>query len=171
MEQVFHEKFSFNPKQKTYNNIGKKKNLDNNYNKYEIDENEKKLLDFWSSKLEAMEKMNLDDECFIEGEIETKKFNLNKKGFPKSEHSKSRKSSNSPKKRKIKKNHSRKKTENKTNNKNMIINHDGKIEKTKMKKRDLIDVIVFKQIKEKEISQFFSDKNLLNSIINEMKDE
>ena len=171
MEQVFHEKFSFNPKQKTYNNIGKKKNLDNNYNKYEIDENEKKLLDFWSSKLEAMEKMNLDDEYFIEGEIETRKFNLDKKEFPKSEHSKSRKSSNSPKKRKIKKNHSRKKTEIKKNNKNMIINHDGKIEKTKMKRKDLIDIIVLKEIKEKEISQFFSDKNLLNSIINEMKDE
>ena len=176
MELGSHEKFSFNSKQKTKSNIDNKFNLDNNLDsKFKIDENEKKLLDFCNSKLEAMEKINLNDEFFVEEEIKTKLTNLDKNVFSKSEHSKSRKNSNSPKKSKIKKNNSRKKPENKNNNKynnkNMIINHDGKIEKTKMESKDLIDFIVNKEIKEKEMFKFLSDQTLLNSIINEMKDE
>ena len=150
MEHKSRRKSSFYPKHllNEHKIIESKNNLDNNLlSKYKIDDSEKKLQDFWKSKLEAMEKIYLDDECFAEDEIETKKINQAKNIFPKSEHSTNRKSSNSPKK-KTKKNHSRKKSENKNNNKNMIIHHDGTIEKNKMESKDLVNVINFDNNKE-----------------------
>ena len=151
MEPITIEKSSFNHKYLS--------------NKYDDDENEQKLQDFLSSKLEAMEKINLCDDFFIEGEAEIKKDNLDKNDL------KIRKSSNSPKK-KIKKIHSKKKDESKKNNKNMIINHNGEIEKLKMESKDLVGVVnlnVVKEIKNTKLDQFFSNQNLLISIISEMK--
>ena len=151
MEPITIEKSSFNHKYLS--------------NKYDDDENEQKLQDFLSSKLEAMEKINLCDDFFIEGEAEIKKDNLDKNDL------KIRKSSNSPKK-KIKTIHSKKKNESKKNNKNMIINHNGEIEKLKMESKDLVGVVnlnVVKEIKNTKLDQFFSNQNLLISIISEMK--
>ena len=57
------------------------------------------------------------------------------------------------------------------NSKNIIINHNGKVEKPKIESIDLISNINFdeiKEIKEKELIKFFSNKTLLLSIINEM---
>ena len=143
--------------------------------KFKVDENEKKFLDFVNSKLEAMEKINLDDECLLEDQIETRKINTDKKKLTKKEFSKRKKYSNSVKKIKNKKNNSRKTSKNESNNKNMIVNHNGKVEKPKTENIDLVDVINFdvdKEIKEKELRKFFSsDKTLLNSIINEMKEK
>ena len=100
MNSVSRRKSSFYPKQNVYNISDDKLNLDNHlFNEYKIDENEKKLLDFWNSKLEAFEKMNLDDECLIEGETEIKKADLDKNIIPKSE----QKNSNSSNKKKLKK--------------------------------------------------------------------
>ena len=151
MEPITIEKSSFNHKYLS--------------SKYDDDENEQKLQDFLSSKLEAMEKINLCDDFFIKGEAEITKDNLDKNNL------KIRESSNSPKK-KIKKNHSKKKSESKKKNKNMIINHNGEIEKLKMESKDLVGVInlnVGKEIKKTKLDQFFSNQNLLISIISEMK--
>ena len=143
--------------------------------KYKADENEKKFVDFMNSKLEAMKKIILDDECLMEDEIETRKINTDKKLLPKKEDSKRIKDSDSIKKIRNKKNNSRKNSKNESNNKNMIVNHNGKVEKPKTENIDLVDVINFdvdKEIKEKELRKFFSsDKTLLNSIINEMKEK
>ena len=150
MEHNSRRKSSFYPKHllNEHKMIEPKNQIDNNLlNKYKIDESEKKLQEFFNSKLEALEKINLDDECFTEDVIETKKISPDKNISPKSEHSKNRKSSNSQKK-KTKKNHSRKKSENKNNNKNMIIHHDGTIEKNKMESKDLVNVINFDNNKE-----------------------
>ena len=169
MNSVSRRKSSFYPKQNVYNISDDKLNLDNHlFNEYKIDENEKKLLDFWNSKLEAFEKMNLDDECLIEGETEIKKADFDRNIIPKSE----QKNNNSPYKKKAKKSHSKKKSENKVNNKNMIINHKGEIKKVKMESNDLGDVInlsISKELKKNDLVQFFSNQTLLNSIINEMK--
>ena len=173
MESVSYANSYFNPRQNAHNNIVN--NLDNHLHSIiKIDENEKKLLDFLNSKLEAMEKIDLDDECFVEGETEIKNVNLEKNLIRKSKHSKSEKSYNSPNKKKNKRNQSRKKSENKSNNQNMIIKHNGKIEKYKMESNELSDVInldIDKEVKKKELNQFFSNQNLLNSIINLMNDE
>ena len=169
MKSVSRRKSSFYPKQNAYNNNDDKLNLDNHLlNDYKIDENEKKLLNFWNSKLEAIEKMNLDDECLIEGETEIKKVDLDKNIIPQSEI----KNNNSPNKKKAKKNHSKKRSLIKVNNKNMIINHNGEIKKVKMESNGLGDVInlsISKELKKKDLNQFFSNQTLLDSIINEMK--
>ena len=160
-------------------------------NKYNIDENGKKIsnkekfeiqsydehkqiCDFLSLKLEAMEKMNLDDECLIEDETEAKKINVDKNIFPKSEQPKSKNDFNSQKKIIDNKGCSRKNPEHKNNNKNIIINRKGKVEKSKMENIDLVDDInleVYKESKEKELYKFFSSKSSLISIINEMGDK
>ena len=83
-------------------------------------------------------------------------------------------SQNQRKNFKLTKKNSRKNSRNKNNKKNIILNHDGKIEKAKIENIDLIDVInldIDKEIKEIESNKFFSNKNLLNSIINEMKEK
>ena len=147
--------------------------------KFKIDDCEKKLLKFISdkekfkikiyeedqflvflnSKLVAMEKIDLDDEC-LDGEIKTKKINIDKKEFPKQKHSKSEKKIYFPKRE--------------ANKKNVIINRNGKVEKSEIECFNLDDdikYVVDREIKKKELSKFFSDKTLLNSIINEMKDK
>ena len=163
-------------------------------NKLKIDENEKKLFDFISdekeskigpyygqkeiynflnSKLKVMEKMNLNDECCFEGKIETRKINVDKNVFPKSKQSKSTNCSNSPRKKINIKSHSPKKFWNK-NNKFIIIDVNGKIEKSKNFEKDEVNDANSnskKKRKEKEMLNFFSDKTLLDSIINEMKDK
>ena len=119
-----------------------------------------------------MEKINFDDDYLIEGETDTKKVNMDKNEIRKSKHSKSRKSNNSKNKKKGKKNHSRRKSENKNNNQNIIIKHNGLIEKCKMESKDLSDVAnldVSREVKKKELNQFFSNQTLLNTIIKEMK--
>ena len=156
--------------------------------------NDNKILDFLNLKFKAMEKLNLDDEC-SEGEIETRKININKNVFPKPKHSNIKKGSKSPKKtikfknsfsskksensksqkktNKFKNPHSSKKPGKKNNNINIIINNEGKIAKSDMESIDLVDVINFdinKEIKEKESNKFFSNKFILSSIISEMKD-
>lgn len=136
-----------------------------------FDEHHKEVVDFLSSKLKAVEKMNLDDECSV-GEIEIRKIEIDKDVFPKSEHVKRKKYNFFVEK--IKKKNSRKNSRNKNNKKNIILNHDGKIEKAKIENIDLIDDInldIEKEIKEIESNKFFSNKNLLNSIINEMKEK
>ena len=142
-------------------------------NRYKVDENEKKLLDFFSSKFVAMEKIILEDDYFVEEEIKTKKVKTDKNLFPISEHSKSRKSCDFANKRKTKKKHSRKKFHNRNNNENIIVNANGKIGKPKIENFDLVDIInydVEAETKKKKFSQFFSNKTILTSILNEMKD-
>ena len=212
--------------------------------KYNKDENEKKLLDFisdkekfkiisfdqhqifdfLSSKFKAMEKMDLNDECF-EGEIEIRKVNIDKDIFPKLKRSNIKNVSNSPKKiikfknlfspkkseiqkdsnspkkkikfknafslspkkienekdvnsqktkNKFKKIISTKKSRNKINNKNIIINANGKSSLSNIESIDFIDDINFdinNEVKENESHKFFSNKLLLHSIISEMKDK
>ena len=123
-----------------------------------------------SSKLKAMEKMNLNDEC-LEGKIETRKISIDKNIFPKSKYSKNKRGRISAKKSISTNKHSRKKSKNKGNDKNIIINVKGKIEKSSMKSIDLINGIDFCINKEKELNQLFSNKSLLTSIINEMKNK
>ena len=178
MESIPHKKSTFNQnKLLICHNIRDYKSFSNCIllRKYKIDEDEKKFLDFLDSKLEVMENMNLDDECLIEDEIETRKTDINKNVLPNSEHSKSKKSKNSAKKIKNKKKRSRKSPESKNNNRNMIVNYKGKVEKTKIENFDFIDVInldVDKEIKKKDLRLFFSsNKDLLNSIISEMNDK
>ena len=143
--------------------------------KFKVDENEKKLLDFLNSKLEAMEKINLEDECLIEGDIEKQKINKDKNLIQKSEQSNSIKVNNSTKKIKNKKNNPRKNSKNKSNNKYMVVDHSGKVKKAKIENIDLVDVTnmdVDKEIKGKDLINFFSsNKTLLNSIVNEMIDQ
>ena len=118
-----------------------------------------------------MEKMNLDDESCVEGEIETRKINIDKSIFPKSKHSKNKKDGVSPRKKINKKKNSEKNSENINNNKNIIVNANGKIEKLNMKDINLTEAIhsdFGKEIKDKELNQFFSDKTLLDSILSEM---
>ena len=55
---------------------------------YEYD---KELCNFLSSKFEAMEKMNLNDECIFEDELESKKISANKNILSKSKDSKHKK--------------------------------------------------------------------------------
>ena len=185
MESDSHEKSSFDPK-----------HLLSDHNKYKKDENEKKLFDFisntkkfkiksyeehnkevsdfLSSKQEAMEKINLDDECF-ENESQNKKIEIDKNVFRKSKHSKSKKDRNYSKKtNKYNKKSSSKKSSNSSIYKNIIINHNGKIFRTTIERIDTVDVLNFdieKEIKEKELKNFFSDRFSLSSIINEMMDE
>ena len=131
--------------------------------------NRKEVVDFLSSKLKAMEKMNLDDNC-EEGDIETRKINIDKKFFAKSNHSSNKKGSISQKKKPNKRYKPKKNPREK--NSNTIINTNGKIEKLNKKRIDLTDDInqeVNKELKEREFNQFFSDKTLLDSILNEMK--
>ena len=93
-------------------------------NEYEIDENEKKLIDFiskkekfkiksyyehekdifdfLSSKYQAMEKINLDDEYFLEGEIKTKTNKENKNLISKSKNKKNKRKSSRKKSEKKK---------------------------------------------------------------------
>ena len=126
-------------------------------------EHEKIIFDFLSSKFEAMEKMNLNDECFFEDVIETKKINPNKNQVSKSKDSKNKKT---------KKKSSPKKLENK--NKNIILNKNGKIKKIKIESVDFVDVNnlnIDKEMKKKDLNEFFSDKILLNSIIDQIKDK
>ena len=199
MDSNPHEKSSFNPKHLLidHNIIDFKYHSDKHLlNRHNIDETEKKLLDFisnknkfkiksdyehekedfdfLSSKLEAMEKMNLDDECLVEDEIETKKININKNKSPNSKYSKDKKCNNSPTKKINTKNFSPKELENKSNNKNIIIDVNGKVGKLNVENIDLIDDInmdVDKEIKEKESNNFFSSKNTLILIINEIKNK
>ena len=142
------------------------------HSKYKLDENEKKLLDFMNSKLEAMEKINLDDECLVKDENEKRKINNCKNLLPKSKYQKNKEGINSMNKIKNK-NNSKKNSKRKSNDKNIVINH--KVEKTEIKSIDFIDVINFnvdKEIKEKDLDNFFSsNRALLISIINEMKDK
>ena len=117
--------------------------------------NQLEVVDFLSSKLKAMEKMNLDDEC-SEGKVEIRKIDIDKNVFPKSKHSKDKKSSNFPEKTKNHKKNSRRKSKNKKSDKESDSLED-------------INLTINKDKKEKELSNFFSDKSLLVSIINEMK--
>ena len=160
--------------------------------KYKKDENEQKLFDFisgkekfqlnsygqkeiycfLSSKLKAMEKMNLDDECCFEGKIETRKINIDKNIFPKSKPLKFKKSSISPKNKTNKKRHSKKNSVNKNYYKNIVIDANGRIERSSMKSIDLVKAInsgINKEIKGKDLNLLLSDKVLLNSLINEIK--
>ena len=185
MNCVSHKRFSFNPDDLLIDHtIDVKFNSDIHLsNKHLKDENEQKLLyfisdkekfnikpyyshvetvDFLSSKLRAMENMDLDDEC-SEGKIETKKINIDKSVFPKSKHSENKKCS-SPKKK-----HSKEKSNNKKNNKNIVVNADGKVEQSKIDLLDDSNLDFNKEIKKKELNYFFSSKTLLISIINEMK--
>ena len=133
--------------------------------------NQKEFVDFLSSKFKAMEKMNLDDECHF-GKIEIKKINIDKNIFPKLKQSKNKNKNFSPQKKRTNKNFSKEKPKNKSNNKNITINENGKIEKSSMKSIDLIDEVNFytnKDKKGRELNQLFSNTSLLASIINEMK--
>ena len=177
MKSITNEESNFNPNLLlTENNIIDFKSYSDNLlrNRYKIDENEKKFQDFINSKLEAMEKIKLDDENLIESQIEKIKIDSGEKLFPRSELSKGKKSRNSIKKIKSKKNTLKKNSKNERNNKNKIINHKGKVKKTNIESIDSVDIInldIDKEIKKKELNQFFSsNKTLLNSIINEMKE-
>ena len=176
MEPVLHEKLFSNQKHFSTDNF-------NNHllSKYKIKESENKLHDehyekiceFLSSKFKAMEKINLEDEFLVEDENEVKKVNIDKKMLQKSEHPKNKKDSNSLKKKTIKKNRSRKNMKSKSNTKNIVINYDGKIEKPKKQRIDFVNIKnldLDKEIKGKELDKFFSNKTLLNSIINEIKE-
>ena len=193
MEPNFHKKTSFNPKHLLidHNIIDYKFQPKSNFSscKFKIDESEQKLLnfisdkekfkiksyfdqkgtyDFLSSKLKAMEKMNLDDYC-SEGKFEIKKIEIDKKVFPKSKYSTKSKDNISSKKKVNINNNSRKKS-GKKNSKNIVIKADGTIEISKMKNKiDDFNLDVNRELKQKEINKFFSDKTLLDSIINEMK--
>ena len=195
MESVSHEKSSFNEKQLLIDhNIFDFKYHSDKYinNRYKEDEKEKQLcdfildqekfqiescdeyhkevLDFLDSKLKVMEDMDLNDEC-SDGEIETRNINIDENGFSKLEDLKSKKYSNFSKKKINSKSQSKK--NNKSKNKNIIINRNGKIKNYNMDNFDFVDIVnldIEKEIKEKKPNNFFSDKNLLNSIINEMKD-
>ena len=90
-----------------------------------------------------MERMDLDDSC-IEGKIEIKKNDINKIIFPKFKHLKIKKYTISPKKRRDEQKHSNKNSKNKSNNKNIIINVNGKIERSSMKSIDLVKDINFR---------------------------
>ena len=115
-----------------------------------------------------MEKMNLDDECCLEGKIEIKKVYIDKNIFPKSHHSKNIKNNISPRKKNIKA-QSPKKSGNK-NNKFIIINDNGKIEKPNSIENNLINLNISKERQKKELINFFSDKTILDSLINEMSE-
>ena len=166
MKTDFHKKYFYNPNELLIDhNI-----IDYSYhyeiclfNKNQKDENEQKLFDLIpdkkklkikqyndekeffncsSSKHNVMDKVDLDDKRCLEGKIETKKIEINKKMFPKSMHSKDKKDNISPKKKTNKKKHSKQKSKNKS-----------KIKKIK------------------ELNQFFSSKTLLISILNEMEEK
>ena len=178
MKPVFHKRVSFNSNDLLIDHIIDVKYYSNNHlsNMHTKDEDEQKIIDFisdknkfkikpyynqlevvdfLSSKLKAMEKMNLDDEC-SEGKVEIRKIDIDKNVFPKSKHSKDKKSSNFPEKTKNHKKNSRRKSKNK------------KFDKESDSLED-INLTINKDEKEKELSNFFSDKSLLVSIINEMK--
>ena len=192
MKSDFHKTCSFNPKYLLIDRIinFKYNSVIPSFINHEKDENEKKIFDFISdkkkfeiksnndqneiydfliSKYNAMETIKLDDECFLE--IETKK-NIDENVPPTSKLEKNKKGSISQKKRTNKKNHSRKKSKKKNTNKNIVLNVNGKIDKSRMKNIDFIDDVNFdvkKEIKQKEINNFYSDKSLFNTIINEIK--
>ena len=196
MKPNSHKTSLFNPKNLLIDHtINFKFNSDiSPFIKHEKDENEQKLLKFISdkekfkiklyneyyketviflgSKLKAMEEMNLDDECCFKGKIETRKINIDKDVFPKPKHSKNNKGSISPKKRINLKNNSKKKYASK-NNKNLIQKDNCKIEKNiNTKNINFIDdsnLDFNKEIKPEEMEIFFSDKIVLNSILDEMK--
>ena len=131
----------------------------------------KEVIDFLSSKLKAMERMDLDDSC-IEGKIEIRKIDIDKNIFPKFKQLKNKKNTISHKKRRDDQKHSSKNSKNKSNNKNIIINVNGKIERSSMKSMDLVKDISFRINKEKKVTdleQLFSGKTLLTTIINEIK--
>ena len=118
-----------------------------------------------------MERMDLDDSC-IEGKIEIRKIDIDKNIFPKFKQLKNKKNTISPKKRRDDQKHSSKNSKNKSNNKNIIINVNGKIERSSMKSMDLVKDISFRINKEKKVTdldQLFSGKTLLTTIINEIK--
>ena len=180
MEPVFNKRVSFNSNDLLIDHTIDVKYYSDNHlsNKRKKDENEQKIIDFisdknkfkikpyynqievvdfLSSKLRAMEKMDLDDEC-SEGKVETRKIDIDKNIFPKSKHSKDKKNSNSPEKTKNHEKNSRRKSKNKKTNKESDLFDDINLTTNKYEKE-----------KEKELSNFFSDKSLLVSIINEMK--
>ena len=131
----------------------------------------KEVIDFLSFKLKAMKRLDLDDFC-IEGKIEIKKIDINKISFPKFKHLKIKKYTISPKKRRDEQKYLSKNSKNKSNNKNIIINVNGKIERSSMKSMDLVKDISFRINKEKKVTdldQLFSGKTLLTTIINEIK--
>ena len=189
MEHVLHKKFSFNSSDLLIDHIIDVKFCSDNHlsKKLEKDEDEQKIInfisdkekfkikpyynqieviDFLSSKLRAMGKMDLDDECF-EGKVEIRKIDIDKNVFPKSKNLKNKKGSTSPKNK-----YSGEKPKNKTINKNVKINANGKIKKTNIKSIGLLSDLNFEinnEIKEQELNDFFSNKTLLVSIINEMK--
>ena len=188
MKSVYHKKYSFNPNHLLIDHI-----IDFKYqSNKQTEESEQKLFEFisdknkfnikpfftiketdefLSSKLKAMEKMSLNDECF-EGKIETRKINIDKNVFPKSKHYKNKSDYISPRKKVNNKIRSRKKSENKRINKNIMINANGKKEKYNMESFDLIDDInidINTEIKESKANQLFSDRNLLTSIISEIE--
>ena len=191
MKSDFHKTCSFNPKYLLVERIinFKYNSIIPSFINNEKDENEKQFFDFISnkkkfeiksyygqnevydfliSKYNAMETIKLDDEFFHE--IETKK-NIDNIP-PTSKLEKNKKGSISHKKRTNKKNHSKKRSKKKSINKNIILNANGKIDKSRMKNIDLIDVVnldINKEIKQKEINNFCSDKSLFNTIINEIK--
>ena len=195
MKPVFHKKYFFNPNHllidhniidfeyhsdipsfiKRKKDKNEKKLLDfiSDNNKFEIKPyyTRKETIDFLSSKLEAMKKMNLDDECCVEGKIETRKIDIDKKVFPKKKYSKNKRGSLNPKNKIDISNLSRKESTNKKNNKNIIINANGEIKKSSMKSIELEDNINFDnniEIREKELNQFFSHKRSLTTIIDEI---
>ena len=180
MDHISHKKSSFNNLLIDHNIIDfKYHSHDYLHNRYKIDENEKKLIDFISdnkifkiksyyehqkedfdflnSKFETMEKINLDDKCLVEGEIETKNSNIDKIIFKKSEFSYDKNNINSSENKVNIKNISSKKSENKINKKNIIIKANGKIEKSNIESIDLIDVVnldIDKEIKRKNRINF-----------------
>ena len=193
MESSSNEKSTFNQKHLLidHNIIDLKYHSDDFSNcKYKLDENVKKLIDFISnkekfkiksfyehqkedleflrSKFETMEKMNFDDECFVEVENEAKKINKDENILQKEQ-------LNSKNGIKISENKINvKNISNKNNNKNIVINVNGKVDRNIIENIDYVDIInldVDEEIKEKEFNNFFSNKILLNSIINEIKGE
>ena len=192
MDSLSPKKSSFNNLLIDHNIIDFKYDSHNHLNNlYKLDENEKKLLDFisdkkkfkiksyyehqkedfdfLSTKFEAMEKINLDDECLVKGEIETKNTNINKK---KSQKSKDKTNFISSENKMNINNVSIQKSEKNINNKNIVINANGKIEKTNIESIDLVDDInldIEKELKEVKSNKFFSNKKTLILIINEMK--
>ena len=192
MDSLFNGKSFFNQKDLLidHNIINFQYNSDNNLScKYEINEKEKKLhdlifgkenfeikpyygqkerYDFLLSKLKAMEKMDLDDECCVEGEVQIRKINIDKNIFPKSNRSKDNKGSISSKKGNCKKN--AKKKSGKKNKKNILTNEKFKIGRSNnMKVIGLFDeanLYINKGVQKN--TNFFSNKSLLKSIIDEI---
>ena len=91
---ILPNKFNINEKNKNFAEYIS----DNEKHKIKLHYFSKEISDFLISKYEAMEKIELDDECLTEGKDETKKINIDKDVFPKFKHTKNKKNAISQKK-------------------------------------------------------------------------